>query len=338
MRPLVPLAVAALLSTAKAHAAEPTASLAVTRAAGAEGCPDAALLTRAVSARLHRAVFRVTPADLQISVRIERAATGWLAVVDLADASGAPLGRRTLTTAAEHCSALDDSLALVIALLVATPPTAAESVPAAEIAPPASAKPAPTAPAALPRVTLSLPRDTYAPREPWRSSASVAGVAALGPLPGGAFGGELALAVTPPRLPELRVFANTFEHRAQAASPVSGARFSLSSVGLEACATAFDRGSFAWFICGGQSVGRVSAVAYGFDRNSEQNQVAYALLMHSGVRLGLGSGIGIRTAARAQLPLSRGVFVYGSRDGTDRGLFRMSPLDAVFELGLEISR
>jgi hypothetical protein len=338
------VACAVLSATAIVHAAESSASLSVTRAPGAESCIEDKPLERAVTSRMRRNPFGAGVSDLAIRVRFERDDTRWVAVLDMEDSSGAPLGRRTLETSATHCSALDDSLALVIALLVQTPPTpAAESEPVPTPAPPApdAAPPAasPAPPRAKPAATvISVPRETYAPREPWRVAFSGSGVAALGILPRATFGGELGFAIEPPKLPELRLFGTLLAPREQAVSADAGAHFSFVAAGLELCGTPLEGSALAWFACGGQSVGRLHAQAFGFDQNGSDNQLTFALMAHSGIRLSVGSGIALRAAGRAELPLARRNFVYGSRAGTESGIFRMSPLDGVFELGVEVSR
>ena len=85
---------------------------------------------------------------------------------------------------ASHCSALDDSLALSVALLVDQPPDPEPPASPTEPAgPPALAPPAaPPAPSKLP-TPITSPADVSAPREPWQLRFGVAVAAGWGVLP-----------------------------------------------------------------------------------------------------------------------------------------------------------
>ena len=124
-RPALAFALCALVTggPTRAEAPAPTATLDVNRAEGAESCLEATALQTAVERRLERSVF-VPPGRSAVGVKLHferRADRTFVAEVELLDRHGTPLGRRELKTRAAHCSALDDSLALVVALLVDSP-------------------------------------------------------------------------------------------------------------------------------------------------------------------------------------------------------------------------
>jgi len=306
-------------------------------------------LRRAVEARLRRAVFRHdVPVTLDVRVVFQHGASGWSAELTMHNGAGQFLGQRSIVTEAAHCSALDDSLALVVALLVDSPPSPPppEAPPAAPppTTPPNESHPAPAAPATAPVgklrepapfTTLSVPRDTLAPREPWRFDVSVSGVAAFGNIPGLAPGAELGLGAQAPHLPELRLFADGFGRRDQqrSGSP-SGAHFDFASMGLELCAGEPPRGTLRWFACAGQSLGRLKVTPYGFDQNTSSEHLTYAVLVRTGLGFPLFGRLQGRIGARAELPLSRVIFDYGSRDGSQRALYEMKPITAALDLGL----
>ena len=133
------------------HSAEATAS-----------CIEKRELEVAVERRLRRKVFR-EPAGLVFDVRLARSEQGWTAELVLFDAQGRELGRRALDTKARDCSALDASLALVVALLVDSPPEPPPPVETAPAGPPVT----PPVPPTPPPTRIELPKDTHAPREPW---------------------------------------------------------------------------------------------------------------------------------------------------------------------------
>jgi len=334
-----------------------SARLELSKGSGAEQCLDGPNLTRAVEARLQRRVFHADgPPTLYVKIALARDvdATGWSALLTMRDGNGAFLGRRSLVTEAADCSALDDSLALVVALLVDSPPPPVaeddEPLPKNEASrAPAQPTPKSTAgEAARPPQSevkerasreeasaIRLPPDTPAPREPWRFQLAAEGVAALGMLPGFAPGIELGLGAKAPRLPELRLFAGWFGPREQRrAEQDAGARFDALYLGFEVCPFEETQGVIEWTICAGQSVGRLRSAAFGFDENTTSNHLTYSLLAHGAVRLALSSRWAVRLGMRAELPLVRGTFRYGTPDGGQQELFEPSPVAAVLDLGL----
>jgi len=336
-----------------------SARLEVTKGSGAERCIDGPSLSRAVENRLRRRAFREdVPATLYVKIAITRDTGSWSALLTMRDGAGASLGRRSLVTEAADCSALDDSLALVVALLVDSPPlpVVEESEPApaeeksTQTAPPQSAKSNPvreptSAPTASQHATkdaaredesaIRLPPDTPAPREPWRFQLAAEGVGALGILPGFAPGVELGFGAKAPRLPELRLFAGWYGPREQRrAEQDAGARFDALYLGFEVCPFEEALGISQWTMCAGQSVGRMRAAAFGFDENTSSDHLTYALLARGALQLALSSRWAVRLGVRAELPLVRGMFRYGTPDGGQQELYQPSPIAAVLDLGL----
>lgn len=83
-----------------------------------EGCLQAADLSRLVEDRLGRSVFTLQP-----QVRVDGVVTaspsgGWRARLVLVDEAGRVLGSREVTTPKPDCRALDESLALVVAVMI----------------------------------------------------------------------------------------------------------------------------------------------------------------------------------------------------------------------------
>jgi hypothetical protein len=325
----------------------------VSKGPGTEQCLDRPSLARAVEARLRRQVFRAdVPVTLHVKISIAHAGGSWSALLTMHDGAGAFLGRRSLVTEAADCSALDDSLALVVALLVESPPPPEPEAPApaSEVKPPvleakapvseapapAANAPAKAAPSPEP-LAIHLPPDTPAPREPWRLQLAAEGSGAIGMLPGFAPGIELGFGAKGPTLPEMRLFAGWYAQREQRRSePDAGARFDVGYLGLEVCPLERELGISRWFVCAGQSLGRLRVEAFGFDQNLTSTHLTYALLVRGGVQLGLGSRWAARLGVRAELPLVRGVFSYGTREGAEQDLFRASSVAAVLDFGLVV--
>jgi len=329
------------------------ARLELSKGPGTEQCVDQQSLSRAVEARLQRRAFRADlPATLHVQIAIAHSDSGWSAVLTMHDGSGAFLGRRSIVTQAVDCSALDDSLALVVALLVDSPPAAVPETEDALPVPSTPAKAAPETPHTAPPVSngakaperretaaIRLPDDTPAPRTPWRLRLAAEGSGAIGLLPGFAPGVELGFGAKAPTLPELRLFAGVYLQREQQSGrpgPDSGARFDFAYIGLALCPFEREFGALEWSICAGQSLGRLRVASFGFDENLTSNHLSFALLFGTGAQLALSPRWALRLGIRAELPLSRGVFSYGESSGEQRVFFETQPVVAVLDLGVVV--
>lgn len=352
----------ALLSTSGALFARPSCAddaaarrpigvtLLVERGPGTEQCIEAAVLERGVEARLHRSAFlHQGQAPLRIALHLTRRARHeWSAELRLETEDGENLGERTLTTGAAHCSALDDSLALVVALLVDAPLIERERVERerGEERAPASLPPPPSAPAVAPKppirtpkpTTLDLPSDTLAPRQPWQWEATAAASLAFGLLPGVGTGLVLGVSANPRSGPELRVFAQLYSSRDAHAGPnQAGAHFGALLVGLELCPMAVELGALQFIACAGQNVGRLHASAFGYDQSLNANHLLYSLLARGELAAPLFGRLSARLSGRAELPLSRPIFYYGAPGNAEGDVFELGPTIAVFDLGLSVA-
>jgi hypothetical protein len=315
-----------LLAAAKAHA-EPAhlmASLDVNRAAGAETCLDAPALAKAVETRLGRSVFNDATPELRVSVTLERLPDAmWRAQLLLQDARGVELGRREIVSTEPACSALDPSLALVVALLVDAPPT--PPPPAPEASPPPPPPPPPT--------PIRIPPPPPTPEEPWRFGAALSALASVGWLPSFTPGASLGLFVEPPHLPELVVFAQGFLPRRAESSAGHGVEVSLLRLGLAVCPTLYGGPTVRVAVCAGQTIGRVQAEAFGFDENRRTADLAYAVEAGPVLRLSLVGPLVFRAFSGVEVPLTRNVYVGGP---TRTVLFRSSPVAARGEMGVGV--
>ena len=162
MQPGVPLVRASLLALAlslvsgAAHATPPrTASLSWARLEGAESCIGSLPLALGVERRLGRSLF-VAPAQAQLAVEghVSRlsGASGWAALIRVADVQGRVLGERELRTVEPSCASLDDPLLVVVSLLLDPDALATASPPAV-----ASPSPAPPPPSARPPAPPEAP-------------------------------------------------------------------------------------------------------------------------------------------------------------------------------------
>jgi hypothetical protein len=279
-------------------------------AGDASSCMKKRELERSVERRLRRKVFE-EPAELLVDVRFERADDRWKADIVLYDAERHELGRRDLDTAAKDCSSLDASLALVVALLVDSPP----NPPAPVETSPDAAKTAP--PPAPPRPTkIEVPKDTFAPREPWRFVPTATVSAAVDRLPGFAYGPRVGVQFLPPRFPEFRVSVGALlPKELKLESEDFGGRFWLVDALFELCPLAHETRSVRLSGCIGQSVGRLSVTGFGFDENDEEPGLDLVVTAGVSSFLMVARPFGVHLGLGAGFPLSRNAYSAATSQG-----------------------
>lgn len=297
-------------------------------------------LRRGVEKRLKRRVF-VEPAQasLKLAVRFERTGSDTEARIELASIDGTPRGTRSLVTSG-HCSALDDSLALSVALLVDQPP---EPEPEPEAKPPAPpseppASPSPAAPPVAlrsprPPTPVIIPSDVAAPREPWHLNLGASAATAWGVLPSLEPGAALHLKLVPRGFFPIALSGDGFLPANAERDSNSGARFRLFRMGIAVCPALHERPGMALSLCVGQKVGWLTVEGYGFDHDRQERRVNYALVAGGEGRLRLFAPISARAYLGAEVPLARDRFTSGGRGATE--LFQPSPVALGGEIGLE---
>ncbi|HWA72703.1 MAG TPA: hypothetical protein VG937_10220 [Polyangiaceae bacterium] len=325
--------VLATSSAAPRATAEPAAlaTLELTRSSAAEHCIDARTLTRSVETRLARRAFADT-APLRLRVALDRRGPNWIAELSLSDSAG-PLGERSLSTGAAHCSALDDSLALVVALLVGTPPERVEPAAAAPTVPAHAATPSAAPKTTQAATPLFLPADTWAPRAPWQFSGRAGGSLLFFALPGVAYGPSLGVAARPPSGPWLRLNADwVLPKEGESGDGVHGVRVSSERLGLLVCGLSLGAGSLEWQFCAGQRVGRVTAEGLGFDYSARVRRLYFAATLGGELTLHLANRWYLPVGLFAEIPLTRDQFV--ARDASEP-LHRIGAVAGVLSAAIE---
>ncbi|WP_437955546.1 hypothetical protein WME76_29065 [Sorangium sp. So ce119] len=343
------LAASALVAAARparASAGEQTASLSWVRLAGAEACVGARALAQAVEARLGRAALvSAARAELTIEGRIEPGGSGgWRAVIAVADAGGAVLGTREIATASPRCSAIDDELALAIALMIdpsaklspgAPPPLAAPAPPPAP-APSPAPPPAPPAPQVIvQRVLVPVPPPAPPPPAPWRVEVGAGPLFGLGLLPSLGVAVALRARLTPPRLWSFEVGGAVWLPN----EPTTGAastRFAWGEGFVSACPVSIGSET-RLAACAGVRLGalRVGGLGFGVDRTDERLTAGGALDIRLTRRLvgplTAGGGLGLI------VPIVRDTFYYTDAQDRTREVFQMAPLAGTADvlLGVE---
>jgi hypothetical protein len=293
-----------------------TARLSWERQPGAESCIDRSQLEKAINRRWRRQVFvEDDAAELTVAGKVGRSGPDrWSASIEMRRADGTSLGSRELVTHAPDCSALDDSVALALGIMLdmtkqriveeralrasrSTAP-AGTSTSAAAKNPPAAKTPVVTGPA------ITIPPETAAPRAPWHVEPSVSVLGSYGVLPQFDFGGRAAVSVLPPDLFRFELsIALFFPHDAPNDKP--GAKTSAWSGELAAYpfvlasdTLRFDAGAGIRFL-------DLRAEGVGLDQNGVANEVIVAL--------GPRTALAWRFAGRFELVVGGGVEVALSR-------------------------
>jgi hypothetical protein len=305
------------------------AVLSVEHGRGAEGCMSQPQLERSVEKRLKRRVF-VAEAEAQLRLRVRFVAqpdSQIEARIELASRDGTPRGTRSLVTTG-HCSKLDDSLALSVALLVDQPPEPEPGAAAASSTAPPETKPPPPA-----RRVIEIPQEVDAPREPWHVGVGAAGKGIWGALPGITPAAMLAIRLVPPHVPSILVQAEAYWPATAERDADSGARFRLLRVALSLCPGLAETSRLNLGLCVGQQLGWLTAEGYGFDHDATQRRLGYALRLGGEGGLRLFTPVSLRAYLGAEVPLVRDHFTSGGRDAQQ--LFRPAPVGLEAEIGLE---
>lgn len=316
---------------ARAEALEPPAlvHLAYERAASASGCQAPEELRSAVETRLGRTVFVPQErADFVAEVRAYRRVRRYVITLSLVDASGRRLGERRLETRARHCSALDDSLALVLSLAVdVRRPTGAPPFGAASPA----ALPA-LAPVAL-STPLYVPEATLAPRASVVLRPSLGVAFGVGLLPHLALGAQARLGLVVPRFWPVVVDATLWHP--QRLGDEQGVRFALQTLRLGVCPWQGVARGVELSVCFDELFGALQAKGFGFDEAETVERWLAAFGAGATARYGFGPGF-VEAAGSLLVPVVQRRYFY--TDGQQVTLYD-SPWalgTLAISLGLEI--
>lgn len=332
-RLLTAVLIALAPATVRAEAPARASSLGWVRLAGAESCVGPRALALAVERRLGHEVF-VSPGRAAIAIEghVERTAApeGFLAVLTVSDETGAALGTRELRSAEPSCAAMDDKLALVIAVMID---------PEAAFAPraPAPPKPLPALPAPPPRapqlVYVPVPIAPPPPPVPWRASVQAGVITVLGLLPRLGGGAMIRARIEPPRfwafeLGGLLLFPN------DARQGVLGATFQLAVASLAACPLEARAFGSELSLCAGAELGAIGTSGFGFDLPKTKEQVAFDVTLEGRVRRRLVGPLVAAAGLGLHVPVVRDRFYYLDAAGAEREVFRMSAVAGAADLSI----
>jgi hypothetical protein len=330
---LVALGLIGAPAGAGASEAPRTSSLGWVRMPGAEACIGARELALAVELRLGRAAL-VSPAqaELFIEARVEPAPPGFRARITLSDVRGAVLGTRDLESPDPACRALDEQLALVIALLLD---------PDAALGPRPPVAPPPPPQVVIERVAVPVVAPAPPAREPWRESISLGPALVAGLLPKIGVAAFLRGEIVPPRFVPIElggaVWLNAQADASTAAS--KGATLSLAYGMLGLCPLVYRTELTTVRGCAEVAVGALRAVGHGFTSSNAAGQeqpVAMGSLAGRVSRrligpLEIGVGLGL------VVPFTRPRFFYVDAAKNQQELFRIAPVAGVVDASVGLA-
>jgi hypothetical protein len=349
------------LSALPARAAEPLRpALNWVRLPGAEGCLSAAALAERVELRVGRMLFVTAgEAGLFVDGYVEPApaGAGFVVALSLSQPDGKVLGRRELRFPDADCAAIDDPVALVIAVTlypntglleegVPLDPATSERLadlfgnepldpePASLPPAPAHVQPHPT-PRRVPLDVSSGGAPSVAHSEPWRFALVAAASAAAGQLPNIAPGATLQATAVAPGFWPIEAAAQYLPGQVVTSEGAGGrTRFELWLASLALCP--FEP---AWLpdsaLCAGAELGQLHVVARDFpSQNTQVTDVIANVLLHAVYRPAIGGGVHLHTGLAVTIPIVQRQYTFETAARTQADVFVMPQLAGRLELGL----
>jgi hypothetical protein len=325
------------------------------RLPGAERCLGASELASRVDARLGRAVFvAVGDAAFFVDGHVARTASGYDVTIDITDATGALLGRRSLSFVGDDCAAIEDAVSLVIAVTVdprsALPKDGVALEPgtsqrldqlfgAEQLDPEPDSLPAATPvhtdekrpAAAAPAADLREPEAPHSSRD---LTAALSG--GVGQLPGVVFGVSASARVRVGVPLELGL--TVMPHAsARGLDSRGNASFALGLASLAVCP--LQEPLWATLtVCTGAELGLLRATSSGFANGNRTLTDAIANLRASAMaQRRLAGPLEVGVALVVTLPMLQRSYSFRALDGQIASLFRMPQLGVRLELSLGLA-
>jgi hypothetical protein len=313
----------------------PWAELEWERAPDADRCISREELARETEGVLRRAAFSGEgPAIVRVRGGVGRDARGrWAATLELETLDGRSLGTRELTADGADCHALDESLSVVLSLMVDIDKARLEEMAAR---PPAAPSPSPAAaPAAQPpppvAVVETLP-ETAPPGGKWGWEVAAGPVLASGLMPGQAVGGQASLAWRPPHAPRFEIYGTAWT--ASTLGTPLDVRLRALVLGAAVCPVRRAGGWLEIEGCLGAEGGEYSARPTRRNDLPEQTGPLVEAIAGPRVRAHLGGGWRARLGVYAVVAVVRTRLVLAG-SGPDQSIFESSPISP--RVGLEIA-
>lgn len=309
-------------SPSPSHGGPVTARLVWAREA--ESCMSREALEAAVNDRWGREVLRDRePTDLVLVGKVGPAGDGkWSAKLEMRRGDGSSLGSREITTHADECASLNDSISLAAGLMLDMSRQRVEEERASLAASPKRAETLPVAANPAPR------------RVPWHWEAQLGGEAVAGLFPAVAVGARPAVAVEPADFWRLEIGATFWAHQEHLDGD-RGARFAAWTLDFGICPLS-RRLSEPLVVrgCISQRLGVIRAEGVGLSHAETTDDTFYAIGLRSSVSWAFTTRFGLELGVRADVPVSRYRFVYEDAAQRPREIHRVSLVTAGLDLGL----
>jgi hypothetical protein len=245
----------------------------------------------------------------------------WIAAIDLENRNGSALGHRELAISAQHCSSLEESLALMVSLMV--------DVTRESLKQPAS-KLAPQARLETPRATE--PTHTSAP---WRGRAYLLGSLRDGQMPG--LGRSITLQGEISSVQDWSAsLAVALWAPGQRSEEGLGARFWLGTVEADVCGAIRSNRSSDVSLCAGYQLGILDSRAFGFDVNQHKATLIQDLVMRFRATFWATASFGFHGTLGVGLPLIQDEFFGTRTDGSTVRLMSRPPLIPLADFGMAV--
>jgi hypothetical protein len=296
-----------------------------------ETCIAREKLASMVETRLQRKIFvEPSKADVVVELALERKTEHWSATLTLRSSAGVWFGARELQSEAEDCSGLDESLALVVALAIDVPKDELPPPPAAAAKPPERPKPRPLR--LPPPVERARPSE---PAKPWEVAPRVGLAMSAGILPNVSPGARATLRLSPPDFWNTELGATIWKN-ADETSGDRGSHLSFISAEIAICPVKFGPRSVPMRACLNQTIGRLSAEGFGFSENRERRRFFYMWGLGLRAAWRIAEPVRLHLGVDAAIPATRDDFFYTDASGRSVGVYRVSPIVGVAELGVEL--
>ncbi|MGC4064022.1 MAG: hypothetical protein QM784_05165 [Polyangiaceae bacterium] len=317
--------VLALLVTEVAGAQSPATANLSLQQRGMEACMSAQSMATAVEQRLKRSVFvERSGADLLVEIRIVESADHVDVDIALSSGTGVSLGHRSLTSPKGDCNKLNDSLSLVLALMVDLNreevqhrTTEASDELQKSVAVDANTNSNPK----VAQSTTTTTTSSAPPHQPERWVLSLGGNSVLGSVPGLGFALRGAIGRHHSRLSE--------ELGAAVVSPTtrndganSKAEFAQYLLDANLCAAPFLLSSVVLRACGGLEFGVTRAEGFGYLRERTALLPNMAPLVRADSTWWPTPRFGLRLGLGAKAAFFRDAFFVVREDGSEHELFR----------------
>jgi hypothetical protein len=274
---------------------------------------------------------------IEASPRVLGGGFFWVAEEQIFGPNQTLVGSRTISKTSETCGPIADALALVTAMVLASPPSST-SAPEPTDGLVEVEKEAKLADDQSPARLDASPGLTPArASQRWESKVEAGSSAQVGRLPGWSFGGELRAFVTPPAWPALfAAFAYWPEKRADlSSSQVSqGADVSLWTAGAGLCQAERRASSRRFGVCVGAQTGRLHASGVGFIHSFQSDRWVFDLTLAAQVEQELTRRWFLDVGLLTAVPLIRTSIEYKTSGGDQQQGFQVWPVAATCHLGI----